>query len=202
MPKIGEIRSGRQVNKKSGRYIFTKCKSCGTGRWVYLSNYNQPFFSEMCFICSRSGSNNNLWKGGTHLTSEGYRMVTCKGHPNADKQGYILEHRLIMEKHVDRLLIVGEVVHHINGNILDNRIENLELMTIAQHTSHHFLGKLKLDCRSENSDLRMPNEINYLTGCKCGCGSKIQRFDKRNRRTFYIRGHSSRVNKYHNENFL
>ena len=52
-----------------------------------------------------------------------------------------LLHRIIMEKHLGRKLTNEEVVHHIDGNIHNNTIENLKLFSNkAAHTQHHKLG--------------------------------------------------------------
>jgi len=49
----------------------------------------------------------------------------------------VRQHRWIMEKHLQRKLSPEEDVHHINGIKTDNRIENLEVMSHADHSKHH-----------------------------------------------------------------
>lgn len=62
-------------------------------------------------------------------------------------------HRVIMEKHIGRKLDRREVVHHINGNIHDNRLENLQLMTLAEHGRLHRTGRgLSADTRKKLSE--------------------------------------------------
>lgn len=65
------------------------------------------------------------------IKRSGYWYLLKKDHPNCGKQGYVAEHRLIMEKHIGRFLERKEVVHHKNHIITDNRIENLQLFASA-----------------------------------------------------------------------
>lgn len=47
------------------------------------------------------------------------------------------EHRRVMELHMGRALSSNEIVHHIDHDKHNNKIENLELTTRAEHASHH-----------------------------------------------------------------
>jgi hypothetical protein len=77
------------------------------------------------------------WKGG-RINHQGYIRVRCEGHPKASSHGhYVLEHTLVMEKHLGRYLEDHEIVHHINGIRNDNRVENLVVLTRSEHTKHH-----------------------------------------------------------------
>jgi hypothetical protein len=49
-----------------------------------------------------------------------------------------MEHRLVMENKLNRVLDPEEVVHHLNGNKSDNRVENLEVCSRGDHTRSHF----------------------------------------------------------------
>jgi len=73
------------------------------------------------------------WNGGRQRHSDGYiRILLDKDDPMrvmADKQGLVLEHRLVMAQHLGRPLLRTEIVHHRPDVARDdNRIEVLYLM--------------------------------------------------------------------------
>jgi hypothetical protein len=59
----------------------------------------------------------------------------------ARKDGYVMEHRIIVARAMGRLLLRKEVVHHVNHDVEDNRLENLELFASNKdHKSYEWLG--------------------------------------------------------------
>lgn len=116
------------------------------------------------------------------VRSNGYYAIYCPEHPHAFGRGFVYEHRLVMERHLGRLLDSSEIVHHIDGNRLNNDLSNLRLNpTIAHH---------KLEHRPEDSQLRKPGEENPTIFCECGCGASFKKYDSNGRpRRFIAGGH-------------
>lgn len=84
----------------------------------------------------RDGTIGYKWK------SDGYVLLSCPEHYYAGKDGYVLEHRLVMEAQIGRLLAPTEDVHHVNGIRHDNRPENLELIASrAEHLREHYSSR-------------------------------------------------------------
>jgi len=85
---------------------------------------------------------NGNWIGGFTYDTNGYIKFLvpegCKFSCMKDNHGYVLMHRLIVAENLQRPLTKREVVHHINGDITDNRIENLRLFgNDGKHRAYH-----------------------------------------------------------------
>lgn len=73
---------------------------------------------------------------GWSIDKRGYVLIWFQDHPRS-VNGYVREHILVMERHIGRHLEPNEIIHHKNGIKNDNRIENLEIMDVAQHHKMH-----------------------------------------------------------------
>lgn len=88
------------------------------------------------FRDQKSRKNPN-WKGGRTIHG-GYVAIHKPDHPNAFPNGYVLEHRLVMEKYLGRYLNSNEHIHHKDGNKQNNDITNLMLVDNSEHTHIHW----------------------------------------------------------------
>ena len=173
MPKLGEVKSGREIGKKAAykRFVWHACEICGNERWVMLLR-GLPR-SKVCEKCQgkRShpgGDKQWSWKGG-RLEQAGYIYVWVSKEdffsPMRTRKGYVFEHRLVMAKHLGRNLHPWEVVHHKNHIKDDNRIENLQLYSDVHHNQFTILtNKIQ---KLESIIQRLKEEINQLRvkGC-------------------------------------
>ncbi len=84
-------------------------------------------------VAEMSGENHYNWGGGC-VNSRGYKRIYKPKHPLSDVDGYIREHRVVMEKKLGRYLKPEEVVHHIDHNKRNNDQDNL--MLFASQSKH------------------------------------------------------------------
>lgn len=123
------------------------------------------------------------WKGGRYINRWGYVMIysaNSKLRPN--HQGYIEEHRKVMEEHLGRKLKRSEIVIHLNKNPQDNRLKNLKIVTRGEQIS--------FACKKD-----MSKRFCYI----CGSYTTYQRKDGSGRFTWYYIDSEGKIGGIHDE---
>ncbi|NSW84546.1 MAG: HNH endonuclease [Syntrophothermus sp.] len=168
-PMYGKHYTEEEKQKKSQHM---KALIAQNGHWCKgkkLSEETKKRISE-----SMRGENNPRWNGGRR--SKGvYIEVYAPDHPYRNKaRNTVYEHRLVMEKHLGRYLLPNEVVHHKNGDTTDNRLENLQLILMPEHSRLHLLQRPKKPVKLKPKRYKLyrrsgPNwSLNYESCRKCG----------------------------------
>ena len=107
----------------AGRYCSRACR-----------NKAHPLKDGSNFPPPKFGQHNPAWKGGVTLRHRRGNYVQVRyvrapewAKPMARRDGYVMEHRLVMAEWCGRLLTRTETVHHVNHKPLENGRTNLEL---------------------------------------------------------------------------
>ncbi len=98
-------------------------------------NLGRKFTEEHRKKLGKKSSNHPMWKGGEHITIDGYVNIHKPNHPFNDCKRYVKKHRIIIEEQIKRFLKPEEACHHINKIKDDNRPENL--MAFKTQSAHN-----------------------------------------------------------------
>lgn len=199
-PKIGDIIRGADIGRgKNKIYVWLACPDCSKRPcWVVRRS---SLRGKLCVECvnksahKASGPKSGAWKGGRRTNPEGYMMVRISQDSpfySMSQRGLMLEHRLVMAKHLGRCLHSWEIVHHKHtkfplgslANKQDNRLENLELIQMPlKHCAITLLEKkaaylvsqvevMKVELRLQKWQIKeLTEHVRILSTCLKRAGS-------------------------------
>ena len=128
-PTGGLVRSNPYRGKKAG----PPCSVAGCVRPAFETGLCNMHYSRKRKGMPEDGANRHGLPIGFIYSNAGYVLVKMPEHSCAMKGGYALVHRVVISNYLGRPLERHEVVHHRNGNRADNRLSNLQLMSVAEN---------------------------------------------------------------------
>ena len=127
----------QKFEKIGNKYcIRVTCPDCQKTRFISHKNY-YGMKSFRCIKCNQLYVAKRRRNPNLRTIRNGYIRIYMPENQMADKRGLIGEHRLVMSKHLGRPLKSNEYVHHIDGNKMNNSIENLQLISPTEHNRLH-----------------------------------------------------------------
>lgn len=135
-----------EARLRNGAELRT-CEQCGAEFWV--ARWQRETVKNGGRFCSRTCKYDAMRGVAFYRPprvddvvrrTDGYLAEWAPGHPKAH-DGRVLQHRLVIERHLGRLLADDEEVHHVNEIRDDNRPENLEVVKRGEHQRMHNLKR-------------------------------------------------------------
>ncbi len=130
--KLRKSHIGKKISLETRKKISLNSPKIWLGK--KLSSEHRAKLSKAKLKLYKNKKNHPRWKLGKRKTTAGYIEIMDTSHSHCNNNGYVKEHRLIIENYLNRNLKIKEVIHHINGIKDDNRLINLILFSC--HSAH------------------------------------------------------------------
>ena len=206
-----------ESRQKTPHYCSRTCSNRATIS-VRSSSLQKPAHQHSCSLCGgtfTSKSSSRKFCSRKCSAAVGTDYVRKNGHFGRDGYHYIYvngrltrEHRHVMSVHLGRELLPAEVVHHINGDRADNRIDNLKLMASQQdHMAIHMPSSMTCDNQKRCSKCKEVKPLSeftkrpklkttpYDSQCKSCCREWQQNFRQTERYAEYMATRRANVRK-------
>lgn len=157
---------GNKARWKDHKKTFIICVKCGKKKRVYPKD-KKPGKMNFCSQKCANFIKGVLSSKEKHMKQNGYIYIKNWNHPNRTKQNLVAEHRLIVEKEIDRYLTEIEIVHHVDEDKHNNVPSNLYLCRnrLEHKVAHHLNPEsLKMLTLARYSEWESFKDFNLLKG--------------------------------------